>query len=141
MILLAVILTLLTVAIHCAATLCVMLRFARRDREGSISYASDSPLRAVVGIALLVTFMLLVNLVEAGVWASACYWSRRFSEASTAFDFSLASSTTVGYGDVVLDRGSRLLGPIESVVGVLMMGWSTAIIVNMVQKTHHISKS
>lgn len=136
MILLAVILTLLTVAIHSAATLGAITVFARRDGNDT-----NSPIRGVVGMAFLVTFLLAVHLVEAGVWGAAYFWSGKLTEPSTAFYFSLASYTTVGYGDVVLDHGSRVVGPIESVVGVLMMGWSTAIIVNVVQKTHSLPKA
>ena len=43
--------------------------------------------------------------------------------------FSITSYTTVGYGDVVLPASWRLLGPIEGAVGILMFGWSTAILV------------
>jgi voltage-gated potassium channel len=136
MILYAVILTLFTVALHSTATLCALRCFSKRDR-----HAIDSPFRVVVEMSMLVTFLLVVHLLEAGVWGAAYFWSGNFTEPSTAFYFSLASYTTVGYGDVVLDRESRIVGPIESVVGVLMMGWSTAIIVSVVQKTHRFSKA
>lgn len=136
MILLAFVLTLLTVAIHSAATLCVITFFASRHRD-----TPNPPIRVVAGMAILVTFLLFVHLVEAGVWGAAYFWSEYFSELSTAFYFSLTSFTTVGYGDVVLEPGSRILGPIESVVGVLMMGWSTAVIVHVVIKTHSLPES
>ncbi len=136
MILLAFILTLLTAAIHSAASLWALTRFASRDRN-----APNSAIRVVVGIAFLVTFLLVAHLVEAGVWAAGYFWSRTLTEPSTALYFSLASYTTVGYGDVVLDHGSRIVGPIESVVGVLMMGWSTAIIVHVVQKAYSLSEA
>jgi hypothetical protein len=43
--------------------------------------------------------------------------------------------TTLGYGDVVpLDRW-RLLGPMTAMNGVLMFGWSAALIFAVLQKT------
>ena len=36
---------------------------------------------------------------------------------------------TVGYRDVVLPEAWRLVGPIEAAVGVLMLGWSTGVLV------------
>lgn len=136
MILHAVILTLLTVVLHSAATLCAIKCFIRGDR-----HALNSPLKVVGEMAMLVTFLLVVHLLEAGVWGAAYVWSRDFTDPATAFYFSLTSYTTVGYGDVVLNRESRIVGPIESVVGVLMMGWSTAIIVSVVQRTHRFSNA
>jgi hypothetical protein len=52
----------------------------------------------------------------------------------TSFYYSLKSYTTVGYGDVLPPVSWRLLGPIEAAVGVMMLGWSTAIIVAAVQR-------
>ena len=42
----------------------------------------------------------------------------------TAFHFSGASYATVGHGNVVLPRMWRTLGPVESIIGVLMCGRS-----------------
>ena len=36
------------------------------------------------------------------------------------------------YGDVALPEPWRLLGPIEATVGVLMLGWSTGILVTVI---------
>jgi len=44
----------------------------------------------------------------------------------SSFYFSASSYSTVGYGDVVLPRVCRLLGPVESVTGVLMCGISVS---------------
>ena len=53
-------------------------------------------------------------------------------DLESATYFSLASYTTVGYGDVVLPERWRLLGPIDAAVGVLMLGWSTGILVAVI---------
>ena len=43
--------------------------------------------------------------------------------------------TTLGYGDVVPVERWQLLGPITAMNGVLLFGWSTAVIFEMLQKT------
>ena len=41
--------------------------------------------------------------------------------------------TTLGYGDIVMSREWRLLGPLEAVAGMLMFGISTAVLFAVVQ--------
>jgi voltage-gated potassium channel len=77
----------------------------------------------------LVITLLLVHFAEAALWAVALLWWQALPDFDTALYFSLTSYSTVGYGDVILPEPYRMLGPVESVLGVLMMGWSTAVIV------------
>jgi hypothetical protein len=80
-------------------------------------------------MAQLVGTLLLLHLAEAIVWAIFYVLVGALPDLETAAYFSLTSYTTVGYGDVVLPEAWRLLGPIEAAVGVLMLGWSTGILV------------
>jgi voltage-gated potassium channel Kch len=48
--------------------------------------------------------------------------------------FSTVSFTTLGYGDVTLQPHYRVLGSFEALVGILMAGWSTALLVAGIQK-------
>jgi hypothetical protein len=61
----------------------------------------------------------------------------------TAFYFSGASYATVGHGDVVLPRMWRTLGPVESIIGVLMCGLSAsflfAILTRLVERESRMS--
>ncbi|MFY9844228.1 MAG: potassium channel family protein [Terriglobales bacterium] len=61
------------------------------------------------------------------LWAS-CYRGLCFPSWESAFYFSASSYTTVGYGDVVLALKWRLLGPLESMVGMLMSGISVGLL-------------
>jgi hypothetical protein len=85
-------------------------------------------------IVRVVSILLLLHLAEAGVWAGFYWISGVLPDFDTAIYFSITSYTTVGYGDVVLQAPWRLLGPIEAGVGILMFGWSTAIIVAAVAR-------
>jgi hypothetical protein len=72
-------------------------------------------------------------VAEAVVWALFFRLVGGLPDLETAIYFSLTSYTTVGYGDVVLPAPWRLLGPIEATVGVLMLGWSTGILVAVIR--------
>jgi hypothetical protein len=60
-------------------------------------------------------------------WAS-CYRRLCFSSWESALYFSASSYATVGYGDVVLPSSWRMLGPLESIIGVLMCGISVGVL-------------
>ena len=59
-------------------------------------------------------------------------WNRTFEEAVY---FSFVTFTTVGFGDVVLTPGVRLLSGIEALNGIILVGWSTALLFAVVQRT------
>ena len=69
--------------------------------------------------------MLTLQLLEVVLWATFYRW-KCFPSWDSALYFSATSFSTVGYGDVVLPGNWRLLGPIESVTGVLMCGLSAS---------------
>jgi hypothetical protein len=71
------------------------------------------------------------------VWATAYSVGDVLPDFETALYYSLTSYTTVGYGDVIPPASWRLLGPIEAAVGILMLGWSTSIIVAAVQRMYN----
>jgi hypothetical protein len=60
-----------------------------------------------------------------------------FPDFETSLYYSLKSYTTVGYGDILPPVSWRFLGPIEAAVGILMLGWSTGIIVAAVQRIYN----
>jgi voltage-gated potassium channel len=122
-------LTIVTVIIHGVGTVAATGRVGRlwsgsKDRRGRLG--------TELLIAQLVSMLLLLHLVEAVVWALFFVLVGGLPDVESAAYFSLASYTTVGYGDVVLPEPWRLLGPIEAAVGVLMLGWSTGILVTVI---------
>jgi len=69
--------------------------------------------------------LVLLHLAEIAVWALFYWWQQCLPDAESAFYFSGVTYTTVGYGDLVLPKEWRLLGPTEALTGILMCGLST----------------
>jgi len=95
------------------------------DKHGPI-YSATLVVESTVAIVLLHGLAILL-------WAGF-YRSRCFPSWETAFYFSASSYSTVGYGDVVLPSAWRLLGPLESVTGVLMCGISISVLFALVTR-------
>src|SRR5688500_17436230 len=126
-------LTSLTVMLHAWGTFQALGQLARRKRQPRASTALLACERQLIAVA---SFLLLLHLLESASWAVWHWLSGALPDLETALYFSLASYTTVGYGDVVLPAQSRLLGPIEAGVGILMFGWSTAILVAAIPRIY-----
>jgi len=47
--------------------------------------------------------------------------------------FAFVNYTTLGYGDILPASDWRLLGPIAAMNGVLLFGWSTAVIYDVLR--------
>jgi voltage-gated potassium channel len=79
---------------------------------------------------LLIQVMALIiglHVLEILLWAWFYRWLC-FPSWEVSFYFSATSYSTVGYGDVILPRAWRTLGPIESLTGVLMCGLSVSLL-------------
>jgi voltage-gated potassium channel len=81
-------------------------------------------------LLLILTFgiVILLHLAETIIWAVFYYSRDLFPSFEASLYFSLKTYTTVGYGDILLPEGWRLLGGIEGLSGLLLCGVSTAFI-------------
>ena len=87
-------------------------------------------------VSLIVLMMFFVSIVEVLIWACT-YLALRASEGlEQAVYFSMVTFTTLGYGDVLLDERWRLLGSFEAANGIIMFGWTTAIVIAAVQRIY-----
>jgi voltage-gated potassium channel len=130
----ALVLASVTVVLHAAGTEYVVIPATGVWRRGADSHDRHRP---VWTLTRLVSMLLVLHLVEMAVWAAAYSTAGVFADFDTSLYYSLKSYTTVGYGDVLPPTSWRLLGPIEAAVGVLMLGWSTSIIVATVQRIYN----
>ena len=84
-------------------------------------------------IALLTVTMIglmCAHVCEIGVWSAYYDYAgvAPANKVATAFEFAFENYTALGYGDPVPPEGKRLIGPITALNGLLLIGWSVAII-------------
>lgn len=111
----------------------VLFGFAARmlrwlDQSNRFGY-ERLPLVFDLGIAGL--WILLVLTGSVWGWAALYITLGLFDSLEPALYFSIASFTTVGYGDVVLEPGSRLLAGMTATHGLLTFGLFTAFLVEV----------
>jgi hypothetical protein len=69
----------------------------------------------------------LVHVIQIVLWALAILLCGEIVTFEDAFYWSAQNYTALGYGDIVLSRRWRLLGPLEAINGLLLFGLSTAV--------------
>ena len=91
---------------------------------------------------LLFSFLLftLIHTIHSLVWA-VCYYiipetSIEFSSFSESVYFSMVTFTTLGYGDISLSSDWRLLSGLEAINGIMLIGWSTAMMFSLIQNIY-----
>ena len=90
----------------------------------------------------LIWLLILIHAIEISVWALFYWWEGCLPDAESAFYFSGVTYTTIGYGDLVLPKQWRMLGPIEGVTGILMCGLSAGLFFATVTRIYapHLSE-
>ena len=96
--------------------------------------AGDWPIARM--LLRIIWWLVLLHLTEISIWGLFYWWRGCLPNAESAFYFSGSTYTTLGYGDVVLAKPWRLLGPIESLMGVLMCGLSTGYFFVVLSRVH-----
>jgi hypothetical protein len=87
-------------------------------------------------MGLMVRFtstMIALHVLEILVWAGFYRW-RCLPAWGVSFDFSGGSYSTGGTGGIVLPLMWQFLGPVESLMGVLMCGLSVALLFAIVTR-------
>ena len=115
------------VAIHLLGGLAALLHLHRR----AAGLAQTSVLRALPLLIELFAVLLLLHLMQVSLWA-LLYWWRIGWDFNTALYFSTVTYATIGYGDVVPPPEWRLVAVTEGLTGVLMLGWSSAMVFALV---------
>ena len=106
-------------------------RYAARDGQ----WRSGTAVWCLISTAIV---LMLLLLLEAFVWALAYLALPETPHLETleeAVYFSLVTFTTLGYGDITLVPKWRVLSSIEAVNGLLLAGWSTALLFTVVQRS------
>jgi hypothetical protein len=79
--------------------------------------------------------LMFAHLSEVLVWSLAYVLVGAVPAGADPVYFAFVNYTTLGYGDVTPAERWRLLGPMTAMNGVLMFGWSTAVIFEVLRRT------
>lgn len=100
----------------------------------------ESVIRIVFRNIVIIVTALFAHLLEASLFAIFYRVVEALPDWNTSFYFSLVSYATVGYGDVTLPAHWRLIGGVEGLIGALMVGWSVAVLVAVLQRLRGMSQ-
>lgn len=120
-----------TFVIH-AAALKVSVNYVRRERR--LGRAGTSFWLDIAIVVTAMSSLLMAHLVELGVWAVVFVWCGEFPSFGAAYYHSAVNYTTLGYGDIIMTPRWVLLGPLEAANGMLLFGFSTAILFALIQR-------
>ena len=120
-----------TVFIHAACTVFVL---AWLHSVGAHHRALRSPLTRTSVMVALVLLLSAAILLESLLWAGLYVLVDALPTMSEALYFSLVTFTTLGYGDITLHEPWRMLAAFQAATGILMFGWTTAIIVSVAHR-------
>jgi hypothetical protein len=93
-------------------------------------------LKTLGNIRLLMVVMLILmlgNLLQISLWGALFLWLGEFTELSEAVYHSAVNYASLGYGDIVMSKNWKLLGPLEAVNGVLMCGMTAGVLMGILQ--------
>jgi Ion channel len=80
-------------------------------------------------LTVSVSFLMFAHIIEIGVWAASLDAMGVAIVNIGTFEFAFENYTALGYGDALpKDVRYRLLGPIMALNGLLLIGWSVAVI-------------
>jgi hypothetical protein len=80
------------------------------------------------------TVLMVAHTLEVLVWALAYSIVGAAPAGSDMLYFAFVNYTTLGYGDITPVEAWRLKGPMTAMNGILMFGWSTAVLFEVLRK-------
>ena len=133
----ASLLMVVTTVIHASAMLLVVRQVISKS-EKVLNRSRRMHFYSVSGVVLL---MFIVSVMEVMVWSVTYLWLGAFEDFERATYFSMVTFTTLGYGEIILSEEWRLLASFEAANGIIMFGWTTAIVLAAVQRVYFNQKT
>ena len=119
------------IAIHA----CVMTAVIWAARVTGANTTSRQAFRLIVVMIATVSFLMAAHFAEVLVWSLTYAIVGAAPKGADLTYFAFVNYTTLGYGDVTPVERWHLLGPMTAMNGVLMFGWSTAVIFEVLRRT------
>jgi hypothetical protein len=104
-------------------------------RSAGLRHMEWPRLHLMAVMAATAAVLMVAHTLESVVW-SAAYLMVGVAPAGTDLVyFAFVNYTTLGYGDITPIQARRLLGPMTAMNGILLFGWSTAMLFEVLRKT------
>jgi Ion channel len=118
------------IVIH-ALVMTAVVRVAHRVAAGETAHRAALLISVMVAT---VSVLMAAHLSEGIVWSLAYAVVDAAPTGADLMYFAFVNYTTLGYGDVTPVERWRLLGPMTAMNGVLLFGWSTAVIFEVLRR-------
>ena len=119
------------ITIH-ALVMTAVVRVARSMAETTTS----RPSLMLIGVMIAtVTVLMAAHTAEVIVWSLAYLIVGAVPAGAGRVYFAFVNYTTLGYGDVLPAENWKILGPMTAMNGVLLFGWSTAVIFEVLRRS------
>jgi len=118
------------IVIH-ALVMTAVVQAARTAGANSTWWPS---LRLIAIMIAAVSILMAAHVSEVIGWSLAYAMVDAAPAGADLVYFAFVNYTTLGYGDVVPVERWRLLGPMTAMNGVLLFGWSTAVIFEVLRR-------
>ena len=119
------------IAIH-AIVMVAVVRVARSMSERATSRQS---LRLIAVMSATASVLMVAHLAEVLAWSFSYSFTGIAPPGTDLVYFAFVNYTTLGYGDVTPLEHGRLLAPMTAMNGMLLFGWSTAVIFEVLRRT------
>ena len=97
---------------------------------------TERPRLHLMGVMVATAAILMVaHTLEVVIWAIGYAVVGAAPTGSDLLYFAFVNYTTLGYGDITPVQAWRLNGPMTAMNGILMFGWSTAVLFEVLRKT------
>jgi hypothetical protein len=122
---------LFTVIVHFFGIVLLLRLISTNNRRVAHLHAIFRQILLLIMAVLGLVFMLTVD-----IWAYALLYRTlgAIGDFESALYFSTVCFTTLGLGDIVLERGVRLISAIEAANGMILFGWTTAFLISLMGK-------
>jgi hypothetical protein len=105
--------------------------FVRKTDTADVVRGSLYGLRPLLVVMLV---MMLGTILQIALWGVLFVVLGEFDELYEAIYHSAVNFASLGYGDIVMSDPWKLLGPLEAVCGVLMLGMTAAALMAILQQ-------
>jgi hypothetical protein len=122
---------LLCLMVQVATAFSAVRHYARRSgRSGPGTWLPAG----IVPLMIAMVIMMFGNFLQIVLWGALFVFLGEFSSFYEAVYHSAVNYASLGYGDVVMSAPWKMLGPLEALNGVLMLGMTGAALMAMVQQ-------